>query len=61
MALAYILVYVFDFGYNAAWLPMPVGWICAAIVAYLRFLSGKWQGKAIVKCSNAPCDREDEI
>ena len=61
VAMAYILVYAFDFGYNAAWIPMPFGWICAAIVAYLRFLSGKWMGKAIVKSPEAPCPQEEEI
>ena len=46
---AYLLAYVFDFGYASAWVTMPIGWICASAVTYSRILRGKWKTKAVVK------------
>ena len=46
---AYSCVFFFSVGYKSAWVTMPVGWICAAAVAYSRFFRGKWQKKALVK------------
>ena len=48
VALAYSLVYFFEFNYSAAWVPMPVGWILASLVSFIRFFSGKWKSKAVV-------------
>lgn len=46
---AYGMVYLFDFGYNVAWTTMPIGWVCAGIITYTRFFSGKWKSKALVR------------
>ena len=46
---AYLLAYVFHWGYNVAWVTMPIGWILAACVSYTRYFSGKWKSKVIVK------------
>lgn len=47
--LAYIMVYAFDVGYRACWLSVPVGWIVAFAIAFLRYLSGGWKKKSVVK------------
>lgn len=46
---AYLLVYVFDYGYKASWLTVPLGWIFGATIAFARFSSGKWKEKSVFK------------
>jgi len=46
---SYLLVYGFGFGYNAAWLCIPVGWLCAMVLAYIRYFGGQWMKKGLVK------------
>lgn len=53
---AYALVYMFDFGYAAAWVTMPVGWTAAIIITYTRFFSGKWKLKSVVSAPEADAD-----
>ncbi len=48
IALSYLLVFAFDFGYHVIWRCIPVGWILALILAFARFKSGKWKNKAVV-------------
>ncbi len=45
---AYGLVYLFDYGYSAVWVTMPVGWCVAIVITYTRFFSGKWKDKRII-------------
>jgi len=47
--LAYMLVYLFDFGYPVIWRTIPVGWVLALVLSITRFRNGKWKEKAIVK------------
>jgi putative MATE family efflux protein len=48
VALGYIGVAVGFFGYNAAWVTNPIGWIAAIVITTLRYASGKWKTKALV-------------
>lgn len=45
---AYILVFVFDFGYAMCWQTVPVGWLLCLTMAVVRFRGGKWKQKAII-------------
>lgn len=45
---AYALVYLFDFGYSAVWVTMPIGWCVGIVITYSRFFSGKWKNKRII-------------
>lgn len=47
--LAYVLVYAFSFGYQAAWYPVPVGWALCVALAVGRYLSGKWETKSVTR------------
>lgn len=49
VALAYTLVFLFHFDYHVLWRCIPVGWVFAMILALVRFHSGKWKEKAIVR------------
>lgn len=51
---AYLLAYLFDFGYNVAWVTMPVGWVLAGVITYIRYFSGRWKSKALVKHDEEP-------
>lgn len=44
----YSLAYFGILGYNAAWLPVPFGWMCWSAIIYTRYFSGKWKSKVIV-------------
>jgi putative MATE family efflux protein len=47
VALGYIGVAVGFFGYNAAWVTNPVGWVAALVIILLRYFSGKWRTKVV--------------
>ena len=49
VALAYILVYAFAMDYAAIWTAMPVGWGVAMILGIIRYHTGGWKRKGIVK------------
>ena len=49
VACAYAFVYLFDVGYASCWLTMPIGWAMGLIVCVLRYISGRWKTKGIVK------------
>ena len=49
VALAYLLGLFTPIGYRMIWLNLPMGWIYSTIVSAIRFYSGKWKTKAIVK------------
>ena len=55
---AYILAYVFHYGYASGWVTMPIGWVCAAAVTYSRIFRGKWKEKAVVKPVGAEPEAE---
>lgn len=52
VALSYILVFVFDFGYYVVWRTIPIGWICSLILTYARFRTGRWKTKGLVGGTN---------
>lgn len=45
---AYALSLWFNIGFMGCAYAVPTGWFCAASIAIGRYLSGKWQGKAVV-------------
>ncbi len=49
VAFSYALAYLTPLSYRAIWWSMVIGWVIAAVVAYIRFFSGKWKTKAIVE------------
>ena len=46
---AYVAVYLFSGDYRFVWATQPIGWFFAATVGYLRFFTGGWKKKALVK------------
>ena len=46
--LGYVGVHFGFFGYNAAWVTNPIGWIAAILITTIRYASGKWKTKALV-------------
>lgn len=48
VALAYTLVFFFDFDYHVLWRCIPVGWVFAAGLALHYFLKGKWKNKSVI-------------
>ena len=51
--LGYVGVAVGILGYNAAWVPTPIGWGIALIMAVTRYISGRWKTKAVTKAKAA--------
>ena len=49
VALSYIFVYAAHMGYAAIWTAMPFGWGCALLAALIRYHTGGWKGKGVVK------------
>ena len=47
VALGYIGVAAGFFGYNAAWVTNPIGWVAAMAIIFTRYFSGKWKSKAV--------------
>ena len=56
VALGYIGVAVGFFGYNAAWVTNPIGWVAAMAITFTRYFSGKWKTKAVA--TRSPGDEE---
>lgn len=46
---AYILAYVFNYGYKSSWVTIPLGWVFAAAIVFIRFSGGKWKEKSVFK------------
>ena len=44
----YTLAHFGLLGYSAAWVPVPLGWVCWSAIIYSRFFSGKWKDKVLV-------------
>jgi len=47
VAAGYAAVELDWLGYEAAWVTMPIGWICAFIITFTRYFTGGWRKKAI--------------
>ena len=48
VALAYTLVFFFDFDYHVLWRCIPIGWLLAMTLALHYFLTGKWKHKSVI-------------
>lgn len=48
VALAYVLVFFFNFDYHVLWRCIPIGWMFAMILALHYFLTGKWKNKSVI-------------
>ncbi|MBO4835960.1 MAG: MATE family efflux transporter [Lachnospiraceae bacterium] len=49
VVLAYVLGLFTPLGYRMIWLNLPMGWIYSTIICAIRFYSGKWKTKGIVR------------
>jgi putative MATE family efflux protein len=49
VALGYLCVRYGLFGYSAAWATTPIGWAAAALITNIRYFTGGWKDKAIVR------------
>jgi len=47
VSLGYLSVHFGILGYNAAWIPHPIGWFLAAVIVYTRYFTGGWKHKAV--------------
>jgi Na+-driven multidrug efflux pump len=45
---SYLLAWHTPLSYRAIWWAMVIGWLCAAVIAFARYFSGKWKTKAII-------------
>jgi putative MATE family efflux protein len=50
----YVGVHIGILGYNAAWVTIPIGWVAAILITTIRYLSGRWKTKAIVRQTDLP-------
>ena len=48
VALAYALVFLFNFDYHVLWRCIPIGWMFAMILALHYFLKDKWKNKSVI-------------
>ncbi len=51
--MTYVLVHIVKLGEISVWMGMVSGWMASLLINTLRFLSGKWRGKAYVQLENA--------
>ena len=47
--LSYTLAYFTPMGYTAIWWSMIIGWACAMIPGYIRYFSGAWKKKSLIR------------
>lgn len=45
---SYLFAYGFNMDYHACWYSLPIGWVLAFFVAFLRYRSGAWKSKGVV-------------
>lgn len=57
---AYIMVYAFGMGYAACWQSYFIGWGLALVYAVIRFSTGKWKTKALVRKNDSVGDFVNE-
>lgn len=48
VALAYTLVFFFNFDYHVLWRCIPIGWMFAMMLALHYFLTGRWKHKSVI-------------
>jgi Na+-driven multidrug efflux pump len=53
VALGYLGVHFGVLGYSGAWATTPVGWAAAAVITNVRYFTGGWKNKAIVRARGA--------
>ena len=51
---AYYLSSHQNIGYRGIWWSIPIGWLFGFTVAYIRYRSGKWTEKTVVKSPPSP-------
>jgi len=51
VSLGYLAVHLGILGHEAAWVPIPIGWALALIISGVRYFTGGWKKKAIIKDS----------
>ncbi len=49
VTLGYLGVHLGVLGYNAGWVTMPAGWSVALVIVLIRYFTGGWKEKALVK------------
>ena len=49
MLAAYALSLWIGIGFMGCAWAIPIGWFCSTLIGVTRYLSGKWQYKAVVK------------
>ena len=45
--IGYAVVHLGLLGYNAAWVSVPIGWVVASLLVFIRFFKGGWKKKAV--------------
>ena len=50
----YAFFYLFHQGFASLYYSVPIGWLLLLVVAFIRFKSGKWQSKRVVKGGPPP-------
>lgn len=58
---AYLAVHIGLLGYNAAWVTNPIGWIAAILITTIRYASGRWKEKAVVRHTDAKDALSEEL
>ncbi|MDR0445754.1 MAG: MATE family efflux transporter [Oscillospiraceae bacterium] len=53
VALGYLSVRFGMLGYAAAWATTPIGWAAAALITNVRYFTGGWRNKSVVKKTGA--------
>ncbi len=36
-------------GYRSVFYSIPVGWVCGTSIVFIRYLSGRWKNKGVIK------------
>ena len=55
----YVFYYLFRFEFASLYYAVPLGWLLLLVMAVIRFKSGKWQTKRVVKGGPAPQTSEE--
>ena len=49
VACTYLFCYAFRMGFKSLYWPNPFGWVFGLIISFIRFRSGKWETKRVVR------------
>ena len=47
-------------GYRSIFYSIPIGWTCGTAIVFIRYLTGKWKTKGVVR-SNAQNTKEEAV